>query len=387
MSKISLLCPDCGSEVWIEEFSDVGLCPRCGQAVPNSNALPGRHMAIENLLEKGFLNIAIHHYACAAEVFQDVFTLDPHNIYGWVGAMCCHPKKQFGVFYRKVAAAAPAFSKAEARFLNKDTCHAFARAYAWAQDFQRLDVVLSRFPECIDKILLWTDNDVQKAALLLKYDWTPEQIFWYFRHSLTPETLEFLLQKGMDPDAPFPADAAGKQERYTCPLAMALALPDNVNISRSIKNRHKQERLDLAKILLMHGADPHVRVPIVRDTRVTTEVRRRVLLRDCAPSQAALELFKAHPYRKCYVTACLYPDPYAPQLRTLRRLRDNVLNDRWYGKLAIWLFYRISPFFTRYLGGYPRITGAIRWCTDCFVRYLDRNNVGVIPFRGYNKYL
>lgn len=52
----------------------------------------------------------------------------------------------------------------------------------------------------------------------------------------------------------------------------------------------------------------------------------------------------------CYIATCVYGSYDCPQVWTLRRFRDNVLAEKWYGRAFISGYYKISPALVRVFG-------------------------------------
>ncbi len=52
----------------------------------------------------------------------------------------------------------------------------------------------------------------------------------------------------------------------------------------------------------------------------------------------------------CYIATCVYGSYDCPEVWTLRRFRDIVLDTTWYGKLFIKCYYAISPTIVRWFG-------------------------------------
>ena len=52
----------------------------------------------------------------------------------------------------------------------------------------------------------------------------------------------------------------------------------------------------------------------------------------------------------CYVATCVYGSYDCPQVWTLRRYRDNILAETWYGKVFIRIYYAISPTLVKWFG-------------------------------------
>ena len=52
----------------------------------------------------------------------------------------------------------------------------------------------------------------------------------------------------------------------------------------------------------------------------------------------------------CYVATCVYGSYDCPEVWTLRRYRDFTLDETWYGRVFIKVYYAISPIFVKYFG-------------------------------------
>ena len=52
----------------------------------------------------------------------------------------------------------------------------------------------------------------------------------------------------------------------------------------------------------------------------------------------------------CYVATSVYGSYNCPQVWTLRRFRDNTLDETWYGRAFIKTYYAISPTLVRWFG-------------------------------------
>lgn len=67
----------------------------------------------------------------------------------------------------------------------------------------------------------------------------------------------------------------------------------------------------------------------------------------------------------CYIATAVYGSYDCPQVWTLRRYRDNVLDMHWYGRLFIKTYYKISPKFVK-------MFGKTKWFNNIFKRKLDK---------------
>ena len=66
----------------------------------------------------------------------------------------------------------------------------------------------------------------------------------------------------------------------------------------------------------------------------------------------------------CYVATAVYGSYDCPEVWTLRRFRDNVLAETWYGRLFIRLYYAVSPTAVKLFGN-------AQWFQDFFRARLD----------------
>ena len=54
--------------------------------------------------------------------------------------------------------------------------------------------------------------------------------------------------------------------------------------------------------------------------------------------------------KACYIATCVYGDYDSPEVRVLRRFRDNYLENRLWGRCFISIYYTISPSLVRIFG-------------------------------------
>lgn len=67
----------------------------------------------------------------------------------------------------------------------------------------------------------------------------------------------------------------------------------------------------------------------------------------------------------CYIATAVYGSYDCPEVWTLRRYRDNVLDNSWYGKLFIRAYYAISPTLVKCFG-------ATNWFRNLFIEPLNK---------------
>jgi len=79
----------------------------------------------------------------------------------------------------------------------------------------------------------------------------------------------------------------------------------------------------------------------------------------------------------CYVATCVYGSYDCPEVWTLRRFRDNILSDSWFGRRFIQVYYATSPKIVNLFGNRKWFNGLLKPILDKFVHNLQ--NRGVVP--------
>ena len=82
----------------------------------------------------------------------------------------------------------------------------------------------------------------------------------------------------------------------------------------------------------------------------------------------------------CYVATCVYGTYDCPQLWVLRRFRDDVLEQSWFGRRFIVIYYAISPTLVKLFGGRMTITAQWRRMLDPFVEKLKKKGIQDTPY-------
>lgn len=77
----------------------------------------------------------------------------------------------------------------------------------------------------------------------------------------------------------------------------------------------------------------------------------------------------------CYIATCVYGSYDCPQVWTLRRFRDDTLDETWYGRIFIKCYYTISPTLIKLFGNQKWFRAFWKNCLDAMVKIL--NNKGI----------
>ena len=83
----------------------------------------------------------------------------------------------------------------------------------------------------------------------------------------------------------------------------------------------------------------------------------------------------------CYVATAVYGSYNCPQVWTLRRFRDNTLDETWYGRAFIKTYYAISPTLVKWFGHTEWFKKMWRKPLDRMVASLQRKGVESTPYK------
>ena len=86
----------------------------------------------------------------------------------------------------------------------------------------------------------------------------------------------------------------------------------------------------------------------------------------------------------CYVATCVYGSYDCPEVWTLRRFRDNILEETWFGRMFIRIYYAVSPTIVK-------IFGKQKWFKTFWKKKLDKlvcwlNQKGIDNSSYYDRY-
>ncbi len=82
----------------------------------------------------------------------------------------------------------------------------------------------------------------------------------------------------------------------------------------------------------------------------------------------------------CYIATATYGTYDCPQVWTLRRFRDSILNRTWYGRTFIRGYYAVSPKFVKYFGDVVWLKKRVRDVLDRFVFVLNKHGIPDTPY-------
>ena len=87
-------------------------------------------------------------------------------------------------------------------------------------------------------------------------------------------------------------------------------------------------------------------------------------------------------YKKkgCYIATCVYGSYDCPEVWVLRRYRDNVLYNSWYGRLFVKIYYFLSPMVVKVFGNSKWFINACKVCLDSWINKLQNKGFENCPY-------
>lgn len=83
----------------------------------------------------------------------------------------------------------------------------------------------------------------------------------------------------------------------------------------------------------------------------------------------------------CYIATAVYGSYDCPEVWVLRRFRDNVVSNTWYGRCFIKIYYNISPIVLRWFGKSKWFNKISRMILDNFIGKLLHSGLKNTPYR------
>lgn len=81
------------------------------------------------------------------------------------------------------------------------------------------------------------------------------------------------------------------------------------------------------------------------------------------------------PRGACYVATYVYGSYDCPEVRTLRRFRDETLSQSWIGRMFIGIYYAASPILVKILGGTKCFSKLCKFFIDILLTRLQKNDI------------
>lgn len=343
-----LKCPNCNAEIQLDDEREFGFCQYCGTKIQLNQTILHKHSGevkldgistVRSLCKKGFMEIEAKDFYAASDTFDKAAEMDCDDIFVIIGKMLTKAKRNaYGqpfatmfdeFFYKRLKGYSDDISKEEMAVINTNNCKVFLKCYCVFFDKKRADYVVSRFPNAVGLDLFDNQPETKDYNRLMQSEENPVDVIGY------------LLDSGCSPEDIFKKlfkEAYMKDDGIDT-LTIAL-FP-----------------LNSLKKLINAGVDPCTEVTVRKNiTRKLTEIHKYITLgspdngHEYFKYVRGLKIKSERKKGGCYIATCVYGSYDCPEVWTLRRFRDNILDKTWYGRLFIKTYYAISPHLVSWFG-------------------------------------
>ena len=118
----------------------------------------------------------------------------------------------------------------------------------------------------------------------------------------------------------------------------------------------------------------------INNLKVTYEAIAKVDLSFSVPTLPPAQVGTNQKTGGCYVATAVYGSYDCPEVWTLRRFRDDILSDTWYGRVFIRTYYAISPTLVKWFGNAKWFKNIWKPTLDRMVKKLNASGVNDMPY-------
>ncbi len=380
MALVAAICTQCGAQIQVDNTHEAGICKYCGTAfitekvinhyttyITNHNNFSGANinMNIANELEqiisaaKGFQRLK--EYNKALEIYKIVIEKFPQDVRGWIG---CISTINEGDFFSSIP------SRWDTDFLEKEP---FSRWFQNAclladEDVKnQLEHAKVSYKEKINQKWIQFNS---KCSLDGLKDFIGNDTYIYETDFGTQKKLFYIRNNKL-----YYQYYQGSIEGDHYRIYEIVSINDNKTMFAKSYFEHSNETLQLYNyensiIILSNQLDKC----------------NEVFHKSNDPLKLHIEVAWDYEYKRqelnnkinkkgCYIATCVYGSYDCPQVWTLRRFRDYILGQKWYGRIFIKYYYTISPILVKWFGNQKWIIKLWKKMLDIMVSKL--NNRGI----------
>lgn len=320
MALVPAKCTQCGANIDVDNQRDAAICPFCGTAYIVEKAINSFIINSENTisLNRMIQNIdtfiELKSWERATEVIEEVIRNYPEDYRGW---------------WRKVVVETCNFST---NIITKDTRENYAIAYKLANEYSKALIKLTfikyelQCKEVKNKLQIEREKGVENAKYCNQYRITDVENALDVKIPLT--------KRAIYPDIDYHFHS------FTYIYGNIVEFKRY----REYNSLNDQDKLYKRRVYI----DDSTTCGIYVDDNIAE----------------LLSGYETNGKQACYIATCVYGSYDCPQVWTLRRFRDHILDKTWYGKVFIRCYYSLSPTIVRWFG-------EKKWFRFFWRKYLD----------------
>ena len=153
--------------------------------------------------------------------------------------------------------------------------------------------------------------------------------------------------------------------------------PERKSRDEKVKFICEEAGIPLIKLWTNYGVNIEYIQKKISETLSTLPVERIHHFSESTQQKAEINLKTK---KGCYVATCIYGSYDCPEVWTLRRFRDQVLDKSFIGQKFIYLYYKISPTLVKHLGNTSWFQFIGRRTLNILVKKLNRKGFLSTPY-------
>lgn len=356
----AMVCNQCGANIILDVNREFGFCSYCGAKIQINETVIHKHTGevsldgiatANSIVQKGFMDLAQGDYKKARETFEKAQEIEPTNTLVLFG-LACATLDPDGYFMNQLIAKHNEISDQEKSVINSSNAKFFSKIYLYYDLPSRFDYVIKNYHLPINSDLLGDKHDYS----IWFHNYTSSRDYRYIigimKSGRKIDTVNLLIKNA------FSVDSIGVNliEKATISSEVNPYGTFSLNVSSDVLSPETFDKL------LSNGLNPNVKI------RYRTHRADKDGYPEYCTGTSSLEHLvqchfknksyrdsfnKYHPQEKpkgCYVATCVYGSYDCPEVWTLRRYRDNVLDKTLFGKVFITLYYAVSPKIIKLFG-------------------------------------
>lgn len=378
---LTVICPQCKASISVEEGREFAFCTYCGAKMqiaqptyvvePQSAATEKPKLSVSELLYRGFKEIDEGEMELAKESIEEALKMNPGHVITSIRNKCTphtegprygspairknninakeKEKEYFQLLHSFIKNYSHDISDIEKNLIDNHNCKEYLKIYCLWDDKERARYVIKNFKNAlttaiideftfnnknIDMIQVLYDNgigidDIFDAYFKLAY-YIEENKCIFDAYYLPIDYLKRMINLGLSMNK----EVILKEYKYGEFVDRPIALKKFFREYSYILSRQKKS--SVINYWFFYDRMNREISSIHFSSTSSSNCDRYI-------QELDRDLPKEQKVRGCYVATCVYGSYDCPEVWTLRRFRDIVLMNTWYGRLFVLLYYAISP--------------------------------------------
>lgn len=323
MPLVAAKCTQCGANIEVDDTKEAGICKYCGTAFITEKVINNYTTNITNNIVNN------NNFGGANVTYQSNENID-------------------GLLH---------LAKGEILSQNYDASIKYLDEIV-IKSADNINIIISLFEETglyviAEKAIKSQDyfkSGYELAELLTKFD-SDNILSWLLKEKTTLVcTDEICAGRNIIRLAEEPEKSVYEKDIYTHWIEHGSQCDAYREYFSAVPQDYIEKNIDCQNLIIsiantIHRESEYTQKNVIKSlTEMLPENRRREILRNDNKSDITSNS------AGCYIATCVYGSYDCPQVWTLRRFRDYILDETWYGRLFIKCYYAISPTLVKWFG-------------------------------------